>query len=70
MGFPHLRDAASCTTDAIQTQCILLKSLEDALESSMGHDPELSILGDVCCYIPMSGHLVIVYRVMIDSRRF
>ena len=53
MGIPHIRGVTSHTTDAVQAQCVPLKSDEDALESSLGHDPELSILGDVYRFISM-----------------
>lgn len=53
MGVSHLRRVASHTANAVQAQRVPFKSVEDALESSLGHDPELSILGDICRYISM-----------------
>lgn len=52
MGVPHLRGVASHTIDVIQAQGVPFESVEDALESSLGHNPELGILGDVCGCIP------------------
>jgi hypothetical protein len=53
MGIPHLRGVTSHSTDAVQAQRIRFESVEDDLESSLGHDPELRILGDVYRFIPM-----------------
>lgn len=53
MGIPHLRSIASDTNDAVQAQRIPFESIKDALEGSLGNYPELSIPGDVYCYIPM-----------------
>lgn len=53
MGIPHLRGVTSHTIDAVQAQCVPFESVEDDLESSLGHDPELRIPGVVCCFIPM-----------------
>lgn len=53
MGIPHLRGVAPHTTDAFQAQCIPFESVEDALESDLGDDPELSIPSDVYRYISM-----------------
>lgn len=53
MGVSHLRGVASHTADAVQAQCVLLESIEDALESSLGYNPELSVLGGLYRLIPV-----------------
>jgi len=53
MGVPHLWSIASHTVDAVQAPRVPFESVEDALESSLGHNPELNILGGVYRFIPM-----------------
>ena len=53
MGIPHLRDASPRTAGAIQTKCVPFKPVADALESNLGHNPELRIPGDVYRHIPV-----------------
>lgn len=52
MGVPHIRGFASHTDDVVQAQRVPFQSPENAAEGDLGYDPELSIPGGVCRFIP------------------
>lgn len=70
MGVPHLRSIASHTADTVQAPRVPFESVENALESSLGHNTQLNVLGGICRFIPMWVPRVSVYRVAVDKVGF